>query len=151
MAAFRTTRAHACVPGGFSLPSDHCLSLIDLRFATQTNACIYAPTEAAACLPLVDERFAALLLHDVFQALSEGVGLALVGRIEAGERRRGLGTADQAKSDGEGGDVSAHGEDCCALRGEVGGGVGVVGVVRGGSARLGLRGWRREGVMLCSG
>ena len=67
-----------------------------------------------ARLPLVDERFAALGLDDILQALAEGVGLALVRRVEAGERGGGLGGADQPEGDGrERGHVRAHDDACC--------------------------------------
>ena len=66
-------------------------------------------------LPLIDERFAALVLDDVLHAFAEGVGLALVRRVKAGERGSGLGTADQPKRD-QGDDVRAHDAYCLIYR-----------------------------------
>ena len=62
-----------------------------------------------AGLPLVDQGFAALGLHNVFHPFPEGIGLALDGGVEAGVRGGGAGAADQSESDSEGGDGRPHG------------------------------------------
>lgn len=61
------------------------------------------------CSPLVHEGFAAFFLHDILHALTERVGLALPGGVEARVRRRdGVSAAYQAQSNGESSDVGAH-------------------------------------------
>lgn len=65
----------------------------DKRQQTAAERLLLVP---AWCLPLIDQGFAALILHDVLHALAEGVRLAIPSRrVEAGVPWSGVYARDQ--------------------------------------------------------